>query len=106
MPFSTTQDEAGPITRTVEDAARMLDVIAGYDPADPITAFSTGHDAASYTSALDRDGLKGARIGLLVDFFGRDPVHQRRQSSRRAAVGEDARWARRSCASHSRDSTP
>ena len=43
MPFSTTQDEAGPIVRTVEDAARMLDVMAGYDPADPITAFSHGH---------------------------------------------------------------
>src|SRR5262245_21152031 len=39
IPNSTTQDEAGPITRTVEDAARMLDVMAGYDPDDPITAF-------------------------------------------------------------------
>jgi amidase len=76
MPFSTTQDEAGPIVRTVEDAARMLDVMAGYDPADPITAFSVGHIPPSYTSTLDRNGLKGARIGLLADFLGADPIHR------------------------------
>jgi amidase len=76
MPFSTTQDEAGPITRTVEDAARMLDVIAGYDPADPITAFSAGHIPRSYIATLDAGGLKGARIGLLTDFIGRDPIHR------------------------------
>ena len=76
MPFSTTQDEAGPIVRTVEDAARMLDVMAGYDPADSITAFSAGHIPRSYTSALDRNGLKGARIGLLTDFLGAEPIHR------------------------------
>jgi amidase len=76
MPFSTTQDEAGPIVRTVEDAARMLDVMAGYDPADPITAFSNGHIPRSYTATLDPNGLKGARIGLLTDFVGGDPIHQ------------------------------
>lgn len=76
MPFSTTQDEAGPIVRTVEDAARMLDVIAGYDPADPITAFSNGHIPPTYTASLNAGGLKGARIGLLTDFIGSDPIHQ------------------------------
>ena len=76
MPFSTTQDEAGPITRNVEDAARMLDVIAGYDPGDPITAFSAGHVPASYTAGLTAGGLKGARIGLLTDFIGSEPIHQ------------------------------
>jgi Asp-tRNA(Asn)/Glu-tRNA(Gln) amidotransferase A subunit family amidase len=76
MPFSTTQDEAGPIVRTVEDAARMLDVMAGYDPADSITAFSAGHIPRSYTSTLDRNGLKGARIGLLTDFLGAEPIHR------------------------------
>jgi amidase len=75
MPFSATQDEIGPMTRTVEDAARMLDVMAGYDSADPITAFSAGHIPASYVAALNRDGLKGARIGLLTDVIGRDPIH-------------------------------
>jgi amidase len=76
IPFSTTQDEAGPITRTVEDAARMLDVMAGYDPGDPITAFSAGHVPATYTAGLTAGGLKGARIGLLTDFIGSDPIHQ------------------------------
>ncbi len=75
IPLSTTQDAAGPITRTVEDAARMLEVIAGYDPDDPSTAFSVGRIPASYSTALTTDGLKGARIGLLVDFLGRDAVH-------------------------------
>jgi Asp-tRNA(Asn)/Glu-tRNA(Gln) amidotransferase A subunit family amidase len=75
MPFSTTQDEAGPITRTVEDAARMLDVIAGYDPDDPITAFGQGHRPPSYAASLDTNVLKGARIGLLTDFMGKDVIH-------------------------------
>ncbi|MCI0432831.1 MAG: amidase, partial [Gemmatimonadetes bacterium] len=75
MPLSPTQDEAGPITRTVEDAARMLDVMAGYDPADPITAFSAGHIPRTYTATLDRRGLAGARIGLLTDVVGQEAVH-------------------------------
>ena len=56
MPFSMTQDEAGPITRSVEDTARMLDVMAGYDAGDPITAFSAGHIPRSYTASLDAAG--------------------------------------------------
>jgi len=75
MPFSTTQDEAGPITRTVEDAARMLDVMAGYDPDDPITAFGQGHRPSSYAQLLDANALKGARIGLLTDFIGTEAIH-------------------------------
>jgi len=75
MPFSTTQDEAGPIARSVEDAARMLDVMAGYDANDPITAFGAGHIPRSYTAQFDLGGLRGARIGLLTDFLGRDPIH-------------------------------
>ena len=76
IPFSTTQDEAGPITRTVEDAARTLDVLAGYDPDDPITGFGLHKSPSTYTAFLDRNGLKGARIGVLSDFFGSDAVHQ------------------------------
>jgi amidase len=76
IPVSTTQDEAGPITRTVEDAARTLDVIAGYDPADPITAFGVQRIPSTYTAFLDTNGLKGARIGVLKDFFGPDAVHR------------------------------
>ncbi len=76
IPISSTQDEAGPIARTVEDAARMLDVMAGYDPADPITAFSHGRIPKTYTSSLDAAGLKGARIGVLTDVFGADAIHE------------------------------
>jgi len=60
----------GPITRTVRDTAIVLDVIAGYDPADPVTASAVGQTPASYTDALVRDGLRGARIGVI-----RQPMH-------------------------------
>jgi amidase len=76
MPFSSTQDEIGPMTRTVEDAARMLEVMAGYDAADPITAFSAGHIPRSYTESLSREGLKNARIGVLTDFIGQQAIHE------------------------------
>jgi len=75
IPYSFTQDEVGPIVRTVEDAARMLEVIAGYDPADPITAFGVGKVPASYTESLDPDALDGARIGLLLGAMGQDAIH-------------------------------
>jgi Asp-tRNA(Asn)/Glu-tRNA(Gln) amidotransferase A subunit family amidase len=86
IPISTTQDEAGPITRTVEDAARMLDVMAGYDPDDPITAFGESKVPKTYTAFLDRTGLKGARIGVLMDFFGEDKVHQEVNAVIEAAI--------------------
>ena len=86
IPFSTTQDEAGPITRTVEDAARMLDVIAGYDAADPVTAFSLHKIPPSYTTFLDRDGLRGVRIGALMDVFGKDAVHREVNAVVEAAI--------------------
>lgn len=76
IPVSSTQDEAGPITRTVEDAARFLDAVVGYDPDDPITAFGVGRTPGSYLQALSPDALRGARIGLLIDFLGQEPVHQ------------------------------
>jgi Asp-tRNA(Asn)/Glu-tRNA(Gln) amidotransferase A subunit family amidase len=60
----------------VEDAARMLDVIAGYDAGDPVTAFSVQKIPPSYTTSLNRDGLKGVRIGALMDFFGKDAIHR------------------------------
>jgi amidase len=87
IPYSTTQDEAGPIVRTVEDAARMLDAIAGYDPADPITAFGVSRIPASYTASLERDGLRGARIGALMDFFGKDAVHREVNAVMETAIG-------------------
>ncbi|MDK3023773.1 amidase family protein [Cupriavidus taiwanensis] len=75
VPCGLTQDTIGPITRTVADTALMLDVIAGHDPADPVTNEGAGHIPASYAASLDRDGLKGARIGVLRHFFGGQDVH-------------------------------
>jgi Asp-tRNA(Asn)/Glu-tRNA(Gln) amidotransferase A subunit family amidase len=86
IPVSGTQDEAGPLTRTVEDAARFLDVVAGYDPDDPITAFGAGRRPASYLERLSPDALRGARIGLLLDFMGGDPVHAEVNAVVEAAV--------------------
>ena len=65
MPATPTQDTLGPIARTVRDAALMLDVIAGYDPSDPVTAYAEGHVPPTYTEFLKRDGLTGARLGVL-----------------------------------------
>jgi amidase len=65
MPARPTTDTLGPITRSVQDAAIVLDVIAGYDPSDPVTASAVGHIPPSYTQVLSTDGLKGARIGII-----------------------------------------
>lgn len=65
LPANPTQDTMGPMTRTVMDAALLLDVIAGYDPNDPITAETVGHIPSSYTSGLRTDALRGVRIGVL-----------------------------------------
>ena len=60
----------GPMTRTVTDMARLLDVMVGYDPEDPVTALGVGHVPKTYTASLDRNGLKGARIGILREPMG------------------------------------
>ncbi len=60
----------GPMARTVRDLAVLLDVMVGYDPEDPQTALGVGHVPDSYTKLLDRNGLKGARIGVLRESIG------------------------------------
>jgi amidase len=70
VPNSQTQDEVGPIARTVTDAALLLDVMAGYDAADPVTAFGNGRSPTSYTHLLRREALKGARIGVMTNLLG------------------------------------
>jgi amidase len=60
----------GPMTRTVRDLAELLDVMAGYDPEDPLTALGVGHAPASYAGPLDRDSLRGARLGILRESIG------------------------------------
>jgi amidase len=65
MPQGPSRDTLGPITRTVRDNALLLDVLAGYDPKDPITAASDRRVPKSYAEALTADGLSGMRIGVL-----------------------------------------
>ena len=70
IPISHTQDTAGPMARTVRDAAIVLGAIAGADPRDPATATSDARGLDDYTPFLDRDGLRGARIGVARRFLG------------------------------------
>jgi amidase len=70
IPISDTQDTAGPMARTVRDAAILLGVLAGVDPEDKATAADEGKAAADYTKFLDAKGLQGARIGVARNYFG------------------------------------
>lgn len=65
IPLSFDRDVAGPMGRTVEDVARVFDVVAGYDPADPYTELGRDRREADYTAFLDPAGLEGARVGVL-----------------------------------------
>ena len=64
IPISATQDTAGPMARTVRDAAVLLGALAGPDPQDPTTQESAGKRHADYTKFLDANGLQGKRIGV------------------------------------------
>ncbi len=92
IPYSFTQDAAGPLARTVTDAAKMLNVLVGYDPNDPATAWSVRNTSVGntsvgntsvgninteddYTKFLKADGLEGKRIGVLRSFFGTAPIN-------------------------------
>lgn len=69
IPISKTQDTAGPMARTVTDAAILLGVMAGVDPADAVTLESTGKAVKDYTVFLKTNGLKGKRIGVEKAFL-------------------------------------
>lgn len=73
VPISPAQDTAGPMTRTVADAAAMLGVIAGSDPTDPATREADAKKV-NYLAGLTRDALKGARIGVWFSWKGRSPL--------------------------------
>ena len=64
VPLHLRNDVGGPMARCVEDTVRVLEVIAGHDPADPITERSIGKVPDGYLQFLDEDGLKGAKIGV------------------------------------------
>jgi amidase len=73
IPIAHSQDTAGPMARTVRDAAILLGVIAGVDESDAATADAALRGAADYTRSLDADGLRGARIGVVRKSFGFNP---------------------------------
>jgi amidase len=72
LPLSLLADIAGPIARTVEDATKVFQVIAGEDPDDPATAAAKTHPPQNYLAPLNRDGLHGAVIGVLRQAYERE----------------------------------
>jgi amidase len=70
IPIAHSQDTAGPMARTVRDAAILLGVLAGVDVRDSATAESAGKGLADYAKFLDPNGLRGARIGVARKYFG------------------------------------
>jgi Asp-tRNA(Asn)/Glu-tRNA(Gln) amidotransferase A subunit family amidase len=70
--YPTVAGALGPMARTVMDLAVLLDVMAGYDPEDPLTARGVGHIPDTFTGFLDQKGLDGARIGILREPIGID----------------------------------
>jgi len=69
IPLYSGNDVGGPMARSVEDAATLLNVLAGYDPADPVTKLSEGKIPKSYTQFLDKNGLRGVRIGVFRKYI-------------------------------------
>jgi amidase len=75
IPIAHSQDTAGPMTRTVRDAAIILNALTGLDPRDPTTRSAQARGLIDYTRSLDPNGLRGARIGVARSkFFGYSDV--------------------------------
>jgi amidase len=70
IPIAHSQDTAGPMARTVYDAALLLNALVGLDPDDPATRENPESAARDYTKSLKKDGLKGAKIGVARNYFG------------------------------------
>src|SRR4051812_40688819 len=96
IPIAHSQDSAGPLTRTVRDAAILLNVMAARDPSDPAT--QALQRPADYTTGLDKDGLKGARIGVPSDpddplndvYFGKLPPRSKAVMAQAMTALQDA----------------
>ncbi len=76
IPIAHSQDTAGPMARSVADAALLLGALAGSDARDAATATAAATAAAKvvdYAAALDKDGLRGMRLGVARNYFGRHP---------------------------------
>ena len=70
IPIAHSQDTAGPMARTVTDAVVLLGALTGIDPRDSVTKLSQGKSKGDYTQFLDKDGLRGARLGVARKYFG------------------------------------
>jgi Asp-tRNA(Asn)/Glu-tRNA(Gln) amidotransferase A subunit family amidase len=88
VPLNLGADIAGVVTRTVADTAAVLQVIAGPDPADPVTALGRDHVSASYAASLRADGLKGARLGVLHQAYDTPTLDAEVESLFKGALGE------------------
>ena len=88
VPLNLGADIAGAVTRTVADTAAVLQVIAGPDPADPVTASGRDHVAANYAASLRADGLKGARLGVLHQAYDTPTLDRDVDAVFKGALGE------------------
>src|SRR3989441_10334470 len=88
VPLNLAADIAGAVTRTVADTAAVLQVIAGPDPADPVTANARDHIAARYADTLRADGLKGARLGVLHQAYDTPTLDSDVKNVFAGAIGE------------------
>ncbi|WP_028547738.1 amidase [Paenibacillus sp. UNC451MF] len=78
IPLSHSQDTAGPLARTVEDAAILLGVLCGIDTEDAVTGYAAGAEVSDFSAFLDKNGLKGARIGVPRQVFHDDLTEEER----------------------------
>ena len=92
VPITADQDTAGPMTRTVTDAAKLLGVLAGFDPQDPATAacLTPGNCFSDYTRFLKRNALRGARIAVPHFGYWTDSLHRVVLSVEQQQVMNDA----------------
>ena len=88
VPLNLSADIAGAVTRTVADTAAVLQVIAGPDPSDPVTASGRDHIPASYAASLRADGLSGARIGVLHQAYDTPTLDREVRELFSGVVGE------------------
>jgi Asp-tRNA(Asn)/Glu-tRNA(Gln) amidotransferase A subunit family amidase len=88
VPLYFNRDIGGPMARTVEDAVRVFTVIAGHDPADPVTVAALEHEVDSYTDFLDPEGLRGKRIGVVRYHANADNTHPDVLQRFNAALGD------------------
>jgi amidase len=88
VPLNLGADIAGAVTRTVADTAAVLQVIAGPDPTDPVTAAGRDHVATNYAASLRADGLSGARIGILHQAYDTPTLDSEVDAVFRGAMGE------------------